>query len=293
MAKVSTFKYNHLYNYLETIYLLIAPFLSFISIFLFSEKTNCVVTLIISFSCLSICHYQRLFWESSGSWKIDINIPMMISTLKISSIPFIILDGYKFNKSNNNNKDKDSDCTLNPSQLKYLIKQKPTFLEYFSYLVFLPTAIIGPYFEYKIYYNYIYQIEDFDSTKLSSDQKEKVIRNQNKTVINRTVKALIYIILYVLCQKYFDYRIFFELREFKFLEFLSVVFAYTLKFRYIIGWMFSEAHLAVCGVSFNKEDLNFEGIKIVNDEEVVLYSNPCTIFKVSDLILYIIMCIIL
>lgn len=222
-----------------------------------------------------------MYWEDSDSWKIDINIPMMINTLKISSIPFIIYDGSK--------DDKD----LKKDQIKNKLVSKPTYFEYIGYIVFFPSAILGPFFEYKIYYNYIYNLEDFNDVKeienkstISEKQIDSLIYPKSKfnIVIQRTIKALVYAVVYALCQKYFDYKMFFELREFRLREFISVLFAFSLMFRYIIGWMFSEAHLALCGISYNKENNDYQGIKLVDDIKVTFFPDPNNIFQVRILI---------
>lgn len=223
-----------------------------------------------------------MYWEDSGSWKIDINIPMMINALKISCIPFNIRDGTIENKD------------LRSDQIKNRLKSIPTFIEYIGYILFPPTAIIGPFFEYKIYHNYIYNLEDFSKEvgHAMNDCPVKIMddtifspKTKFYTVLQRTIKAIVYAVVYAICQKHFDYTVFFELREFKFKEFLSVLFAYTIVFRYIVGWMFSEAHLALCGISYSKEKNNYEGIKLVNDINVIFFPDPSTIFQVSYMLI--------
>lgn len=223
-------------------------------------KANCLVTLLFAFATLSYVHYIRIFWDE-GQWSIDCNLPMMINTLKISSIPFILFDGSKKEE-------------LKYKQNIYKIVAKPTLLEYFSYVLFIPTVIIGPYYEYRIHHNYINNKEVFAITDKPSRWPQ---------VFNKSGRALAYIVIYVLSQKYFNYEIFFTQRDFGIVEFISIALAYTLKFRYIIGWMFTEAHFAISGISLNKVDdkLNYDGIKIVDDYEVVFNANPITIFNVS------------
>lgn len=252
------------YFYQEmALYIVLCPLVCWILMKTISEKLNCFLTFIIAFGTLSYIHYQRMFWGDNGGWSLDVNIPMMINTLKISSIPFLLLDGKK----------KDEELSKDQKLLK--LTEKPTLLEYFGYILFLPTAIIGPYFEYKIYHNYIYSIEDF------SDITDNKKCSRWPTVFNRLSKAFIYIIVYGFSQKFFDYKLLFQKRDMDLHLILSVLFAYTIKFRYIIGWMFSECHLAVCGVSYSKENNNYEGIKVIDDYYVIFQASPNTIFHVS------------
>lgn len=226
-------------------------------------KQNCLITLVFAYSCLSYMHVSRIFWDN-GQWVINCDLPMMINTLKISSIPFILYDGSK------------SPDKLVKDQAKLLIKSKPTFLEYFSYVLFVPTAIIGPFYEFRTHYDYLYQTGDFANPNKPSRWPE---------VINKTARALLYIVIYTICQTYFSYEAFFELREFRLKEFISVALAYTIIFRYLIGWKFTEAHFAICGISYNKEKEDYSGIMIVNDYEMIVRPNPETVFSVSTIYL--------
>lgn len=256
-------KFTYLTNNccLAAIYIMAQPVIAYILMQILPFKANCLVTLIFAFATLSYVHYIRIFWDE-GQWSIDCNVPMMINTLKIASIPFILYDGSK----------KEDELKYNQSI--YKITQKPTFLEYFSYVLFIPTVVIGPYYEYSIHHNYIHNKGIFEAENRPSRWPH---------VLDKTARALAYIVVYVLSQKYFNYEIFFTRRDFGILEFISVALAYTLKFRYIIGWMFTEAHFAISGISLNKtnDKLDYNGIKIVDDYEVVFNSNPITIFNVS------------
>ncbi len=230
---------------------------------LVSKKTNCILTLLISFGCLSYVNYIRMFWDNNESWKIEIDIPMVISTLKISSIPFVLYDG------------SIDESLLSKEQKELKIVETPTLLEYMGYIMFLPSAIIGPFFEYKIYYNYMYNLEDFD---LNINKSSKW-----PTVFNRSLKALVYTFIYIVTQKYFNYKIFYEEnRNFDFLDIINFLMGFTLKFKYIIGWMFNEAHLAICGVSYSKINNDYENVKIVDDYNVVIEPRPNEILKVIN-----------
>lgn len=202
-----------------------------------------------------------MFWDNSDSWKIEIDIPMVISTLKISSIPFVLYDGSL------------DESMLSTEQKELKIVGNPTLLEYMGYIMFLPSAIIGPFFEYRIYYNYIYNLEDFDINVKKSSKWP--------TVVNRTIKALVYTFIYILTQKYFNYKIFYqENRKFDSFDIFNFLIGFTLKFKYIIGWMFNEAHLAICEISYSKKTDDYENIKIVNDFYVVIDPKPNEIFNV-------------
>lgn len=250
----------YFYNY-TTLILLFQQFVCWSMLYIFPKRTNCILTLLISFGCLSYVNYIRMFWDNSDSWKIEIDIPMVISTLKISSIPFILYDGSL------------DESMLSTEQKELKIVDNPTLLEYMGYIMFLPSAIIGPFFEYRIYYNYIYNLEDFDVN----------IKKSSKwpTVVNRTIKALVYTFIYILTQKYFNYKIFYqENRKFDSFDIFNFLIGFTLKFKYIIGWMFNEAHLAICEISYCKKTDDYEKIKIVNDFYVVIDPKPNEIFNV-------------
>ena len=243
-----------------TFFILLQPLVSYILMHVLPSKLNCLITFLFGIASLSYVHYLRLFWEE-GKWIIDCDLPAMINTLKISSIPFLIYDGKKDEKD------------LKYEQNKFKLDRKPSFLEYFRYILFIPTAIIGPYFEYKVHHNYINSLEDFD-TKIQKPSKWP-------SVLNKTKKAFIYVLVYILCQKSFSYEVFFVERSISWTEIVSLCLSFTIIFRYLIGWMFTEAHFAICGISYDDAEKNYEGIKIINDYEIVFNPNPSTIFNVS------------
>lgn len=252
----------------STLTILLQPLLSFILLYTIPVKFNCIVNLLINITFLTYVHYLR-FFSDNGKWLIGQDLPIMINTLKIISIPFLINDGGKEEKD------------LSHDQKQLSISKKPTILEYFSYILFIPTVIIGPYYEYKTHINYIYNIEDFEENEkiINSNSSKSSLRT--KTIFSRTAKAVVYCIVYVIIQKYFNTDMFYQKRDIHLTEFISISLAHTIIYRYLIGWMFTEACFAVCGISYNKRESNYDGIKIVNDTEIVFNPNPITIFNVS------------
>jgi len=49
----------------------------------------------------------------------------------------------------------------------------PNFLEYFSYIYFIPSCIVGPFFEYKDYENFMYRQGDYNDSEISAKKLEK------------------------------------------------------------------------------------------------------------------------
>lgn len=243
------------------------PIITYILIYIVPPKANTILTLIISYFMLSIVHFTRMFIDNNN-WAISYDIPMMINTLKISSIPFMINDGIKYTI------DKDN-CKLTDDQKEHMLIHKPSIMNYFSYILFIPTAVVGPYYEFKTHLDFIYKRNQFKNLDNLN------YKDTSKAVFIKSKKAIFYLFIYVFFQSYFSYENFhLKIEKFEIKNILSVLFAYTVMFRYLVGWMFTEACLAMCGISLNRNCSDYDGIKIVNDEEIVYRPDPSTIFKV-------------
>lgn len=199
-------------------------------------------------------------YQGEGKWAIDINIPLMCTTLKNTIAAICVYDGTK------------EDHLLSEEQKKLRVNRIPTVLEYLSYILFTPTCIIGPCFEFRKHLDYINNEGDYAVS----------IKKTNRwpTVGYKFLLGNIYTVVYVVTQNYFDYKIFYEDRKFEAREYLNIVFAFTMMFRYYIGWLFTESNMALSGMAWDKEKQNYEGTNSVDSLGIVLSPDPLKIFKV-------------
>ena len=129
-------------------------------LYFFGRKLSPFIVLIYTIIHLDVLHIYRMFVDYGG-WTIDDPTTIYMMTLcKYTSIVFSYDDGKK--------DDKD---IISQHHKKYKIVEKPTFLEFCSYIYFYPTALLGPFIEYKDFINFI---EEKDCYK-DLNKKFKVI----------------------------------------------------------------------------------------------------------------------
>lgn len=84
---------------------------------------------------LSGYHIYRLVTDY-GSWVVDTTTILMMIICKYSAFAYAYEDGMK-----------DPE-TLSREQREFRLTELPSIFDYFSYLLFLPTAAMGPSLEY-------------------------------------------------------------------------------------------------------------------------------------------------
>lgn len=92
------------------------------------KRCGAVVT-VLSLLVLSMFHIYRMIVDYGG-WTLDLTTILMTITCKYSLVAYAVQDGH-------------SDKKLKPEQEKNKQKLVPPFLNYLSYCLFLPTALMG------------------------------------------------------------------------------------------------------------------------------------------------------
>lgn len=219
-----------------------------------------------------------------GNWTLDVNVILMINVCKISAIAFSYYDSDRDEKK----------CT--DYMLRHKLDRVPNILEYFSYIYFIPSCIVGPFFEYKDYENFMYKKGDY------ANEYEKIIPNKFPVVFKKFLLAILFAVFLIISEnisntdiildetgKYSDLRIFF-----------AVILSYTIKYRYYVGWLFTESMFALTGLGFqitkqkshiskNTEDkeniseekdiANYERVKNLDYEQMEFNPSPSNVFK--------------
>lgn len=99
--------------------------------------------MIVSLVYLSLVHMHRLLFDY-GSYSLDITGPLMIITQKVTLLTFSIHDGFA-----------RDEAELTKSQKFHAVRQLPSALEYFSYVLHFQGLMCGPMVVYKDYIEFI------------------------------------------------------------------------------------------------------------------------------------------
>nr|XP_053627289.1 lysophospholipid acyltransferase 6-like [Cherax quadricarinatus] len=102
------------------------------------------VTLAASITFLSAMHIQRQIYED-GAFVIDITGPMMIIVQKVTALAYSLHDGLSGLK----------DEKLTPFQRQFVLRKKPTAIEYFGYVLNFHSLLAGPFFMFADYQDFV------------------------------------------------------------------------------------------------------------------------------------------
>ena len=117
---------------------------SYYFVYFFGRKISPFYLLVASLAHLSILNIRRMILDFGG-WAIDdITTIFMVAVGKYSSFAFSYSDGGK-----------DINAIRSAHQKQSRIEKIPSLFEYASYIYFYPTAIVGPFIEYKDFINFI------------------------------------------------------------------------------------------------------------------------------------------
>lgn len=141
-----------------------------------NKKFSAYLVFILSMSLLSGVHIYRMIIDY-GNWSLDINVILMIYVCKYSSVAFNYYDSQRDEKDlTEYMKTQYSLFFHNLEFFSFFLKifffnfllfnskleRLPNILEYFSYIYFIPGCVVGPFFEYKDYENFMYNKGDYN-----------------------------------------------------------------------------------------------------------------------------------
>ncbi|XP_077979182.1 lysophospholipid acyltransferase 6-like [Glandiceps talaboti] len=130
-----------------------------------NRKYMAVVVFFVSMTYLSIEHLRKTMKDSSE--LLDHETPMMIMTMKITSVAFGLQDGSSTDSSNQH-----------PKQRLVVIRRFPSIIEYFSYIFHFQTFIVGPFCFYTDYIDFIEGKHLIPYKIKTKDGKEAVISKE-------------------------------------------------------------------------------------------------------------------
>lgn len=235
-----------------------------------SRKVVGYYCLIYSFLHLSILHLYRQIYDY-GSWRMDITTIFMVLALKLTAFGFSYQDGYTYEllkKENNQEWIKLCSTEKFVKYTKPYIIEDFSFIEYLGYIVFFPTALMGPFVEFKTFIDFIsLNTEDY-----------KAIPSTYLPSLKRLGLGLVFTVVFLRFKDVFTVNYF--LNE----EGIVSVLAYCLllcqKFKYYIAFLFSEGICIASGISYHRKYISSND-KISNASNLDNKSNNKE-FNLSD-----------
>jgi lysophospholipid acyltransferase len=193
------------------------------------SKVGWIVT-IYAFMHLSGAHIFRMIYDYGG-WTMDITTILMMVVCKLISFAFCYSDGEKIE-------------SLSPIVAKNAIKEF-CILDYFSYIYFYPTCIMGPFFEFSDYISFVKEEHDFKNIP-----RIKCLVNG----ITRLLMAFTFAGVYLFIKTYISIDYYNDKSDNKLLpNWIIFCCFYFQKYRYISGFLFSESICVVSGLAYRKQ----------------------------------------
>lgn len=210
------------------------------------KKIGWIVT-VYAFLHLSLIHIYRMIVDYGG-WTMDVSLIMMMTITKFTSFAFCYSDG---------NKDEQK---LTKFTLKYSVKEF-TLLEYFGYIYFYPTCIMGPFFEFSDFRNFINREGDYINIPILRAIKEGLLK---------LLGGLFFAIIYLIIKPFISVNFYFDNLGSKYVPNFLIYFSFFFqKFKYYTGFLFTESICVVSGISFQREyreNLKAQQVEVNNFE---------------------------
>lgn len=108
-----------------------------------------IIVFILSMSYLSAIHIYRLYTDFLG-YKLEVSMLLMIAVPKLHMLSCNITDGYMLNKNQHLHKKPH----IQEFRKKYALYSIPGIIEYYSYILFFPTVLVGPVIPARLYFDY-------------------------------------------------------------------------------------------------------------------------------------------
>jgi hypothetical protein len=191
----------------------------------------------VSFAALSYMHIERMRNDWMG-WRMDASGLQMMATLKFISLAYCYQDSLLLR----------THPTQAPLHTRSLaVESVPSLLEYYSYLCMYAGFCIGPFYEYKLFSNYIKRKSVY--AQLPSPVLPSLVR---------LVQGLLLISVFMLTSSYFDHMYFTTHQAasqsllYKSIYMLGLYVG--VEGKYFGGWKLSEAGAIASGLGYSGKD---------------------------------------
>ena len=207
---------------------------------LFHKKKIGKYVTIYSIFHLSILHLYRMIYDYGG-WTMDITTIFMMTVCKFSAFAYCHGDSEESN--------------LRESKQKLMIKEF-SLLEFLSYIYFFPSCLMGPFFEYKDFIDFINEKGDY-----------KEIPDTFYMAFKRLLLGILFSIIYLFLKQTGNVENIIENPTNNYLMPYKAFFLLIVhKYKYYIGFCFADSAILSSGIAYQKKDEkgNFDKIKNIN-----------------------------
>jgi lysophospholipid acyltransferase len=202
-------------------------------------KDKCVIPVfLVCFSFMSYYHISRMIYDFAG-WKIDISAIIMMDLCKMTALAMNYADMHKDPED------------IGPHRATYKLDRLPSYLEFQSYIHFPGSCIIGPFFEYKDYRDFI---------KLANNYANMPMHYW--PILKYWLGALVFSVIYgFIAPKFSSDRCYSSEFDFSSKPFWSQFLFVNIggmfaRAKYYAGFCFTQAAINACGLSYQKSEPN-------------------------------------
>ncbi|XP_060066844.1 lysophospholipid acyltransferase 1-like [Ylistrum balloti] len=117
----------------QSIHVFIHSAICYTTLLLLPTSIIHIATFILSMSYLMCIHLWRVLAVDIQKYPLDVSGPLMLSTLKVTIVAFGLHDGLHRKPE-----------TLIDNHKRHSLRQKPSFLEYLSYIFYFQSVVAGP-----------------------------------------------------------------------------------------------------------------------------------------------------
>jgi len=130
---------------------------TYLMLFLLPRERVAFPVFLFCFSYLSYVHIYRMYYDWMG-WSQDYSTMQMVLTCKLTALAYNYQDGAVLVRRK---KEEEPLSATELEQEKYAVAKMPSLLEYYSYLAFFGSFLVGPVFEYTDYIRFIKREKEF------------------------------------------------------------------------------------------------------------------------------------
>ncbi|EME32575.1 Membrane-bound O-acyltransferase domain-containing protein 2 [Galdieria sulphuraria] len=206
-----------------------------------------------AFLYLSVGHIYRQ-WTDYLGWSLDFTLPLMIVTQKVISLSYALHDGMM-------------NSEWKTEQKGTSIRTLPNILEFYAFILFPPSLLVGPYLEFVDWQAHL--------------QNRRCIKDAARLGFGRLVQGLGCLTIYLIGDKWLPIQLLGDERFLsmghwlvRFLWIDVILFGY--RFKYYFAWKLAEGALASSGMGrlSEQEPRRFEAIQVIDILGFELAENP-------------------
>eukprot|EP00823_Brevimastigomonas_motovehiculus_P009597 TRINITY_DN927_c6_g1_i1.p1 TRINITY_DN927_c6_g1~~TRINITY_DN927_c6_g1_i1.p1 ORF type:complete len:529 (+),score=104.97 TRINITY_DN927_c6_g1_i1:89-1675(+) len=223
-----------------------------------SHKVGWTMTILAMFH-LASCHIYRMIVDYKG-WRMDVSVTQMIICAKLSMFAWNYEDGQRL-------KELKAGELLVPNlkahtrRAEHSLTEKPSLLEFFSYILFYPAVFCGPCFEYTEYIEFVRGQDKVLKKCGLKEYPSSFLPALKTTLLGFLFFVGIHLTKYVPMYGYMDTKAFMEETSILY-KFAYITVACSLyRMKYYLVWYVAEGGCIAANFGFN-------GVEMVNGKPV-------------------------